>query len=358
MKQPAKPRGTLAQPPSRFAATTLEPDPDWVEEEGRSPLTQFIPDLSQSVISYNDSPDLGYRASLNPYRGCEHGCVYCYARPTHEYLGYSAGLDFETRILVKEQAPELLRRELASNKWKPQTLALSGVTDPYQPVERRLGLTRRCLEVLAQCRNPVGVVTKNQLVLRDLDLLRELAWHQAVSVSVSLPTLDAGLRRVMEPRSSPPQARLDTIRSLAAAGIPVGVLVAPVIPAMTDSEIPAILKAAAGAGAGFAAYSILRLPHAVAALFEEWITRHYPERKEKVLNRIRALHGGRLYDARFGRRMRGEGLFADQTEALFEVVCRKEGITGKWPELSVSAFRRPAGNQLELFDQGGNKTNS
>jgi DNA repair photolyase len=349
VNKPVKPRGTLAQPANRFISTTREPDPDWNDEEAQSPLTQFIPDLSQSVISYNNSPDLGYRASLNPYRGCEHGCIYCYARPTHEYLGYSAGLDFETRILVKERAPELLRRALASPKWKPQTLALSGVTDPYQPVERRLQLTRRCLEVLAACRNPVGLVTKNQLILRDLDLLQELARHRAVAVSISLPTLDAVLRRTMEPRSSPPPARLETIAALAQAGIPVGVLVAPVIPGMTDSEIPAILKAAGQAGARFAAYSILRLPFAVASLFEEWITRHYPDRKEKVLNRIRALHGGQLYDARFGLRMRGEGLFADQTEALFQVARRKAGISEDWAELSIAAFCRPVGNQLELF---------
>jgi DNA repair photolyase len=346
----SKPRGTLAQPENRFASTSLEPDPDWTEEEVCSPLTQIISDHSETVISYNESPDLGYSASLNPYRGCEHGCVYCYARPTHEYLGYSAGLDFETRILVKERAPELLRRELASARWKPQTLALSGVTDPYQPIERRLQLTRHCLAVLAECRNPVSIVTKNRLVARDLDLLRELAAHQAVAVCISLPTLDAELRRVMEPRSSPPQIRLEVIAFLAGAGLPVGVLVAPVIPGLTDHEIPVILTQAAKAGARFAGYSLLRLPFAVAPLFEAWISRHFPDRKEKVLNRLRAMHGGELYDGRFGRRMRGEGILADQTEALFKVARRKAGLGEDWPELAVAAFRRPRGSQLELFD--------
>jgi DNA repair photolyase len=346
---PQKVRGTLAQPKNRFAALSLERDPDWGDEEERSPLTQFIPDLSQTLISCNDSPDIGYKASLNPYRGCEHGCVYCYARPTHEYLGYSAGLDFETRILVKERAPELLRRELGKPRWKSQTLALSGVTDPYQPVERKLQLTRRCLEVLVECRNPVSIVTKNALVTRDLDLLSRLAQHQAVAVCLSLPTLNPDLRRVLEPRSSPPSARLEAVATLAKAGIPVGVLVAPVIPAMTDHEIPAILAAAAKAGARFAGYSALRLPHAVADLFEEWITRHFPERKEKVLNRIRAMHGGHLYDSRFGVRLRGEGTFADQIETLFRVSCRKAGLGEDWPELSTAAFRRPQGRQLTLF---------
>ncbi len=346
---PRRARGAASNPPNRFEPLTLERDADWDPEQDPAPRTQFLRDLSQSVITYNDSPDLGYKASLNPYRGCEHGCVYCYARPTHEYLGFSAGLDFETRILVKEDAPALLRRGLASVKWRPQTLALSGVTDPYQPVERRLRLTRRCLEVLAECRNPVSVVTKNHLVTRDIDLLRELAAHHAAAVCVSIPTLDPKLRQTMEPRTSPAGARLEAIAALVGAGIPAGVLVAPVIPGLTDSEIPAVLAAAARAGAQFAAYSALRLPYAVAALFEEWIAREYPLRKDKVLDRIRAMHGGKLYDARFGLRLRGEGVFADQVADLFRVACRKAGIGEEWPELSTAAFRRPRGQQLDLF---------
>ena len=255
-------------PPNRFEAISLERDADWDPAEEPVLATRFLRDHSASVITYNDSLDVGFSASLNPYRGCEHGCIYCYARPTHEYLGFSAGLDFESRILVKEEAPELLRRELAAPKWKPQTLALSGVTDPYQPIERKLLLTRRCLAVLAECRNPVCLVTKNQLVTRDLDHLCELARHRAVCVCVSLTTLDPELRRVLEPRTSPPAARLAAIRELSAANVPVGVLIAPIIPAINDHELPQLLAAAAAAGARFAGYVVLRLPLAVAPLFE------------------------------------------------------------------------------------------
>lgn len=314
------------------------------------PRTQFLPDHSATLITYNDSPDVGFHASLNPYRGCEHGCIYCYARPTHEYLGYSAGLDFESRILVKARAPELLRRELASPHWKPQVLALSGVTDPYQPVERRHGLTRACLEVLADCRNPVQIVTKNGLVARDLDFLAALAGHHAASVCLSLTTLDPTLRPSLEPRTSPPAARLAAIRTLAAAGVPVGVLVAPVIPGLNDHEIPALLDAAATAGATFAGMQMLRLPLAVAPLFEEWLGTHFPDRKEKVLGQIRSMRDGRLNDPRFGARMRGEGLRAAQLRQLFHVACRRAGLADGFPELSVAAFRRPAGAQLDLFE--------
>lgn len=347
-------RGTASQPANRFAATHTERDPDWADDaEAPLPRTQFIPDLSQTIITYNDSPDVGFEASLNPYRGCEHGCIYCYARPTHEYLGYSAGFDFESRILVKERAPELLRRELASPTWRPQSLALSGVTDPYQPVERRLQLTRRCLEVLAECRNPVGIVTKNQLVTRDLDLLRELAWHRAACVCLSLTTLNTDLRAVLEPRTSPPAARLAAIRALADVGVPVGVLVAPVIPALTDSELPALLAAAAESGAQFAGMEVLRLPLAVAPLFEEWLRLHFPDRAETVLARIRAIRGGKLNDPRFGTRMRGEGIFAEQIRRLFHVSRRRAGLSGEFPELSTAAFRRPRDAQLDLFEGRG-----
>lgn len=346
-------RGTASQPANRFAAAHTERDPDWVDDaEAPLPRTQFIPDLTQTIITYNDSPDVGFEASLNPYRGCEHGCIYCYARPTHQYLGYSAGFDFESRILVKERAPELLRCELASPKWRPQTLALSGVTDPYQPIERRLRLTRRCLEVLAECRNPVGIVTKNQLVTRDLDLLRELARHRAAAVCISLTTLDTELRAVLEPRTSPPAARLVAIRALADAGVPVGVLVAPVIPALTDSELPALLAAAAEAGAQFAGMEVLRLPLAVAPLFEEWLRQHFPDRAETVLARIRAIRGGKLNDPRFGIRMSGEGIFAEQIRRLFHVARRRAGLNVEFPELSTAAFRRPRGAQLDLFEDG------
>src|SRR3989442_1368528 len=273
-------RGADANPKNRFEALEYVPEPDGdCDDEPRPLRTQFFRDGSQSIISYNNSPDVGFAASVNPYRGCEHGCAYCYARPTHEYLGFSAGLDFESKIMVKEDAPELLRRELASPKWKPQVIAMSGVTDCYQPVERKLKLTRRCLEVLAEFRNPVGIVTKNHLVTRDVDVLAELARHKAAAVFVSVTTLDPDLRKVMEPRTSPPASRLSAIETLTKAGIPVGVMVAPVIPGLTDHEIPAIIAAAAKAGAQFAGRVIVRLPYAVAPLFESWLARHFPDRK-------------------------------------------------------------------------------
>jgi len=343
-------RGAAGNPPNRFEPITLEPDADFQDDEARPQRTQFFHDHSQTVLNRNDSPDIGFTYSLNPYRGCEHGCIYCYARPTHEYLGFSAGLDFESKIMVKLGAPELLRRELAAPKWEPQTVAMSGVTDCYQPVERQLQVTRRCLEVFAEFRNPVGIVTKNQLITRDLDVLAELARHRAVAVFISLTTLDPHLRKVMEPRTSPPAARLAAIRELAQAGVPVGVMTAPVIPGLNDHELPRLIAAAVAAGARSAGYVALRLPHAVAPLFERWLEEHFPDRKEKVLNRIRDLRGGQLNDPRFGSRMRGEGLFAGQIKQLFTLACRKAGIAGNHPELSTAAFRRPGGKQLGLFD--------
>jgi DNA repair photolyase len=342
-------RGALENPANRFERIHLEPDADWNLDEDILPRTQFLVDHGQTAIAYNDSPDVGFNASLNPYRGCEHGCIYCYARPTHEFLGFSAGLDFESKIMVKRDAPELLRKELSSPKWKPQVIAMSGVTDCYQPVERKLKLTRRCLEVLAEFRNPVAIITKNFLVTRDVDLLSELAKFNAVSVCLSLTTLDPELRKVMEPRTSPPAARLAAIGRLAEAKIPVSVNVAPVIPGLTDHEIPKILEAAAQAGATLAWFTVLRLPYAVAPLFEKWLATHFPDRKEKVLNRIKMMRGGKLYDAQWGKRMRGEGIFSEQIETMFEVACRKAGFKDAASELSTAAFRRPGGAQLSLF---------
>jgi len=341
-------RGAGSNPPNRFERISLERDADWDPEQDPLPRTLFLRDRSSKIISSNDSPDVGFEHSVNPYRGCEHGCVYCYARPTHEYLGFSAGLDFETKIMVKADAPKLLRAELSAPGWVPKVIALSGVTDPYQPVERRLKLTRGCLEVLAEFRNPITIVTKNSLVTRDLDLLAELAGCRAVAVFISVTTLDTELRKILEPRTSPPAARLATIGALAKAGLPTGVLVAPVIPGLTDHEIPAIIEAAAAAGASFAAHTMLRLPYAVAPLFEEWLTRHVPEKKDKVLNRIRALRRGKLNNPEFGLRMRGEGIFAEQISRLFHVACRRAGGLDREPELSTAYFRRPTGAQLEL----------
>jgi DNA repair photolyase len=334
-------RGAADNPPNRFEHARHERDPDEDVEPEPAPNTQFLADASRTIIATNDSPDVGFEASINPYRGCEHGCIYCYARPTHEYLGFSAGLDFETKIMVKERAPELLRRALAAPGWRPKPLALSGVTDPYQPVERRLRLTRRCLEVLAEFRNPVVVITKNRLVVRDADLLGALARFDASAVFLSITTLDAALARALEPRTSTPSARLGAIAALAGAGVPVGVLVAPLIPGLTDHELPAIVAASAEAGATFAGYTPLRLPLAVAPLFEDWLERHAPRRKARVLGRIRALRGGRLNDARFGARMRGQGPFADLIAQLFAAACRDAGLGGRALNLSTAAFRRP-----------------
>ncbi|MFP6640796.1 MAG: PA0069 family radical SAM protein, partial [Myxococcota bacterium] len=287
--------------------------------------------------------------SLNPYRGCEHGCIYCYARPTHEYLGFSAGLDFETRLLVKTDAPELLRKKLSSKRWQPQVLGLSGVTDPYQPIERQTRLTRNCIEVLTEFRNPVDIITKSALVTRDIDLLEELARHEAVCVTLSITTLDSDLHRVMEPRAAAPSQRLRAITRLARAGIPTRVMVAPVIPGLTDHELPAILAAAAQAGARYAGYTLIRLPHVVASLFEAWIERHRPERAAKVLSRIRSIRGGRMNDSSFESRMRGRGIFAEQIEQLFRTGTRRSALLQGAPDLSTAAFRVPPGPQLELF---------
>lgn len=306
----------------------------------REPVEAIERGAPCDVVDIQTSTGTFYAAGLATHN--------CYARPTHEYLGYSAGIDFETRILVKHEAPELLRRALASPRWKPTVVALSGVTDPYQPVERKLRLTRRCLALLAEFRNPVAVVTKSSMVARDSDLLAELSAASAASVSISLTTLDAELQRRMEPRAGPPKLRLGAIERLARAGIPVGVLVAPIVPGLTDHEIPSILEAAARAGAQFAGRVVLRLPHGVKQLFEEWLAEHYPERREKILARLRALHGGSLYDSTFGRRQRGSGPLAEQIVGLFELARRRARLAEKGPALSTASFRRP-GSQLALF---------
>jgi DNA repair photolyase len=342
--------GADSNPPNRFEALHYEPDPEAEDEPARD--VHYFRDPSRVVIARNQSPDLGFDASVNPYRGCVHACVYCYARPTHEYLGLSAGLDFETKIFVKEDAPELLRRELGARKWEPRVIAMSGVTDPYQPIERKLGITRRCLEVLLDFRNPVAIVTKGHLVTRDADLLAALAERECAAVSISVTTLDDAVQRVMEPRAPRPELRLRAIESLARAGVPVGVLVAPVVPGLTDHELPRILEAAANAGATRAGFVLLRLPHGTADLFEAWLGRHFPARSEKVLSRLRALRGGQLYDARFGVCQRGTGLFAEQIAQLFEVGLRRAGIANEMPRLSTRHFRRPRDTgvpQLSLF---------
>lgn len=343
-------RGAAENPPNRFEPLIYEPLPDLAEEDRPGPRTQFFLDRSRSLITRNESPDVGFSYSINPYRGCEHGCIYCFARPTHEYLGWSSGLDFETKILVKADAPQLLRQELAAPDWPREVLAMSGVTDCYQPIERHLRLTRACLEVLLEFRQPVTVVTKNHLVCRDKDLLSALAGYQAAAVYISITTLDAELAGRMEPRTSRPAARLAAIAELAQAGIPVGVLVAPIVPGLNDQEIPAILCAAAEHGARFAGYIVLRLPYALKELFDAWLQRHYPQRRDKVLSRLRELRGGKLYDAQWGTRMTGTGPIADAIASLFRVSARQAGLDQPHPTLSAAHFRVPiASRQPELF---------
>ncbi len=348
-KQPIKGRGASDNPRNRFERLEYVPEGETAGENPLRPETLLFRDASRTAITYNKSPDIPYTASLNPYRGCEHGCSYCYARPYHEYLGFSAGLDFETRIMVKENLPALLNRELSAPRWQPQVLNLSGVTDPYQPLERQLQLTRRCLEVLVKFRNPVTVVTKNALVTRDVDQLSQLARSQCALVILSITSLENELVNTLEPRTSRPAQRLEAIRKLRLAGIPVGVLVAPVIPGLNDHEIPAILAAVAAAGAQFADYTLLRLPRGVEDIFSRWLEQHYPGRKKKVLNRLRESRSGNLSDSRFGRRMRGQGIFAEQIASLFRIARKRAKLGRKAPVLSTTAFQRPGGEQLQLL---------
>jgi DNA repair photolyase len=347
---PVHGRGAVDNPANRFEQIAYEPPSGDADEEATAPTTRFYRDTARSILAHNESPDVGFDTSINPYRGCEHGCAYCYARPYHEYLGLSAGLDFETKIFVKEDAPKLLRHELSSPKWKPEVIAISGVTDAYQPAERHFQLTRRCLEVLAEFRNPVGIVTKNRLVARDRDILRELARDHAACVWISVTSLDGDLARRMEPRATQPAGRLAAITALADARVPVGVLAAPMIAGLNDHELPAILKAAADAGAQYAGYIMLRLPYGVKGIFEDWLTRHYPDRREKVLGRQREMHGGELNDARFGSRMRGEGEMARQIESLFKTACRRNELSLDSVGLSTAAFRPAGGKQGLLFE--------
>jgi DNA repair photolyase len=341
-------RGAFGNTEQRFSELHIEYD------EGEAPTrvrTKFYRDHSSSVISWNNSPDLPFEASLNPYRGCEHGCAYCYARPTHEYLGYSAGVDFESRIMIKTDAAALLRREFSRPGYKPVKLSMSGVTDCYQPVEKKLRITRGCLEVLAECRNPVAMVTKNHLVTRDIDLLSELARHNAAAVMISITTLKADLAHKLEPRASAPRQRLEAIRALREAGIPAGVVTAPIIPGLNETEIPAILKAAAGAGAQFAGYTVVRLPFSVKEVFAAWLDEHFPGSREKILGRIQECQGATLSHHDFGKRLKGEGVWSEQIANLHRVSVKRAGIPQKRAELSTAGFRRPRDEQgqLELF---------
>lgn len=328
---------------------SIELDEDGNVIPERQIKTRVFRDKSRTIISTNDSPDIGMEATLNPYRGCEHGCIYCFARPTHEYLGMSAGLDFETNIFAKPEAAQLLAEKLSSPGWEPKIIFMSGVTDSYQPLERKLKITRQCLQVLVEFCNPVSFITKNHLVTRDIDLLSQLAERNAVSVNMSVTTLDRSLARNMEPRASTPPLRLRAIEMLSKAGVHVNVLIGPVVPGLTEHEIPAILKSAADAGAKSAGYTMLRLPYGVKDLFQTWVHEHYPERAEKILNRIRAIRDGKLNDGEFGTRMRGEGFYADQVWQLFNMYRQKYGLT-KRAMLSTAHFNgRARDPQLQLF---------
>ena len=347
-------RGAVRDLPNRFEKLTLDLDPDVVQHdpsaEGEAlpnPKTTFLEDRSESIIVRNTSPDIGFGAGVNPYRGCEHGCAYCYARPYHEYLGFSAGLEFETTIMVKRRAPELLRQELAKPKYQPEVLMMSGVTDCYQPAERHFRITRGCLEVMAEFRNPVSIITKNFLVTRDIDVLKELAAYEAAHVFVSITTLNADLAAKMEPRASRPSHRLRAIEMLAKAGIPVGVMVAPIIPGLNDREIPAILEAAREAGAGEAGHTMLRLPHGVKDVFQEWLKQHFPEKLDRILGTIREVRGGKLNESDFRSRMSGTGPYAEQVHQMFHLFRERLGYT-HMRELRTEHFRRSEEKQMLL----------
>lgn len=347
----ARGRGAVINPTDRFSAARYVPEET---DEQLSAITEIREETVKSALSKNDSPDIPFTYSVNPYRGCEQGCVYCYARPTHEYLGMSIGLDFETKLIAKTNIAQMLRAELSKPSWTPEPIAFSGVTDPYQPIERKMGLARQCLEVFAETRNPVIIITKNALLQRDLDLLRKLNEYRAVLVAVSVTSVDPVLASRLEPRASHPVQRLKLVSALSEAGIPVGVMMAPIIPGLNDEEIADVLKGASEAGAQFASYVMLRLPHGLDDLFCRWLATHYPEREKRVLALIRQIRGGGLKDPRFGVRMKGEGVYAEQIGDLFAVHSKRLGLTRERTRLSTDHFQRPArpkksSSQLELF---------
>lgn len=355
-------RGAGLQPGNRFETVRLHVLGEHLDEvarenaecgRGAAQVRTFVgEDSTRSIINPVDSPDLGFSWTINPYRGCEHGCIYCYARPGHEYLGLSCGLDFETRIFAKPEAPALLRRELAAPSWKGEVLVMSGVTDPYQPAERELEITRACLSIMAECRQAVSIITKNRMVTRDLDLLAPMARLGLCRIAISITTLDNDLAAKMEPRASSPAARLAAVRDLAAAGVPVMVMTAPIIPGLNDREIPALLAAAADAGATSAGWIMLRLPFQIKALFLDWLARSFPDRAAHVESLLRQVRSGGLSDPRFFSRHRGEGPIADQIAKAFKVFRKRSGLDRPLPRLNTALFRRPEAirGQLTLFD--------
>lgn len=346
-------RGSYLELGNRFEKTKLEKfDDGWEEPVDPFELpvveTEFFTDHTRSILAKNDSPDLSFTYSINVYRGCEHGCTYCYARPSHEYLGFDPALDFESKIMVKHDAPDLLRKAFDDKKWKPQVIMMSGNTDCYQPAEKKYELTRKVLEVFLEYRNPVGIVTKNALVMRDKDILAEMAKHNLVVVAHSITTLDRKIARILEPRTSTPERRLLSIKTLSEAGIPTAVMIGPVIPGLNDDEILPILKAASEAGATAAGYNMVRLPHGVAPIFKDWLERHLPLQANRILTRIEMIRDGRMNDPNFSTRMVGEGGYAEYVRNIFKVGKKKYGLTGRDHALSIDLFRRP--NNLTLFD--------
>jgi DNA repair photolyase len=346
-------RGARSNHVGRFESELREPfDDGW---EGLADLEPFKTDVyretAKSIISTNDSPDISFEQSINPYRGCEHGCIYCYARPTHCYLGHSAGLDFETKLYAKVNAPELLERELAKPRYVPKFIALGAVTDPYQPIEREHRITRGVLEVLERTGHPVGIVTKSALVVRDVDILARMAARGLAKVAMSVTTLDRAIARKMEPRAATPPRRLEAIKALSAAGVPVVVMVAPIIPAITDSEIERILAAAHAAGASEAGYVLLRLPLEIKELFREWLHTEFPNRAAHAINVLRSMHGGKDYNPEWGVRQRGRGPYAEQIGLRFRLAVKRLGLNQLTSKLRTDLFRPPvaAGGQLNLF---------
>jgi len=350
--QTFKGRGAASNPAGRFEALDREEaDDGWYREETPDSIAETVlPDRARAIISRNDSPDVGFEQSINPYRGCSHGCVYCFARPSHAFLGLSPGLDFETKLFYKADAVQILESELARPSYVCKPIALGINTDGYQPLEKKLEVTRSILSVLARCRHPLTIVTKSALVLRDLDLLVDLARDRLVSVTLSITSLTDDIKRTLEPRTASPQARLRVIRRLSEAGVPVGVLLAPVIPAITDHEMEDILEAARAAGASSAGYVLLRLPHELKIIFREWLKDHYPERAAHVMSLINQARGGKDYDAQFGVRMKGTGAYAELLRARFELAKRKLGLAceDERYDLDTSKFRPPLADSPQL----------
>ena len=347
-------RGAGIRPENRFETLHVIQDYEQLpgEEQDQTALnTEYYDDASKSVVSENNSPDLPFRYSLNPYRGCIHGCSYCYARPTHEYLGLDAGLDFESRIIVKRNAPDLFRDWLNRRNYQCEPVMLSGVTDCYQPIEKKLNLTRQLLEIALEARQPIRIITKNALITRDIDILNEMAKQQLILPVISLASLDANIARRMEPRTSTPQARLRAIRALSTAGIPTGILVAPIIPGLTDSGIPETLKGARDAGATFAARNMLRLPLSVEPIFLDWLHQHFPLQEERVLSRLRQVRGGKLNSVAFGERLSGTGIIGNQINQTFDLFRKQLGYLETFPSLNCTSFLPPTSStgQQRLF---------